>query len=345
MSGWEEIRSAAELSLRCESLLQRPEATIRQFPFYAERFRSGLVSPVYVQYGNAEAPEAFASVITLGFVPGRIGVVTDGPVSLRNSPISVEQIRSFRHWAKRNGYIFVRFTSRSMEFHEALSNIDDVETYNPLPSIFTPTTELFVELVEDAKMLASFSRTRRQEVCYALAAGYEIESGDSPEMLRRLWPLVEEMSKRKDRYHAPLEGFVRLMEAAQPYGCAQVYGAFLSAEPVGMLLVLRDSRIAHACVAALATERLGDAASPSCLLYWTAMREAWRSGLQFFNMGSPSGPVCTFKRKFHPTDIVYPEPRVLVLNKFLYEMWKDGLPLFSSGHSFLRKASIIMHRF
>lgn len=344
MLDWERVTSSADLSHCCELLLKTPSATVWQFPFHAERFRSSFVRPVYLRYGPANAPEAFVCILAVGLRPLLFGVVTDGPVGLREGGISLEHIRGFQRWARQEGYVFVRFATRNKDLLDALSNIADVARYNPLRSVFAPTTQLFVKLDEDGAMLSSFQRIARRDVRNALAAGYEIQASDSHDLLRELWPVCAAMSQRKRRYHAPLDGFARTMQLAQPYQCARVYGAFLSGTPVAMLLVLHDATIVHSYAAAVAVERLGNNTSPSCLLYWTAMREARQSGLQFFNLGSPSGPVHTFKQKFNPTDVVYPEPHVLVLNKFIYQCWKKAQPVMLAGHSAIRKCGSLLRR-
>ena len=80
--------------------------------------------------------------------------------------------------------------------------------------------------------------------------------------------------------------------------------------------------MAHYHIGASDVGALDGRPSPSCLLHFQAMRYAYQQGATVYNLGIRGGPVYTFKKKFRPSEIFYPEPRVIVLRPLLYRLWK-----------------------
>ena len=51
------------------------------------------------------------------------------------------------------------------------------------------------------------------------------------------------------------------------------------------------------------------------------MRDFARESVRTYDLGTRSGPVYQFKRKFHPVEIRHPEPITVVTNPVLYAAW------------------------
>jgi hypothetical protein len=67
-------------------------------------------------------------------------------------------------------------------------------------------------------------------------------------------------------------------------------------------LICRASRTSFHLIGALDRDVLGNAPTPSCLVHWIAMRDLFRDGVREYNLGTRSGSVYAFKRKFRPEE-------------------------------------------
>jgi lipid II:glycine glycyltransferase (peptidoglycan interpeptide bridge formation enzyme) len=97
-------------------------------------------------------------------------------------------------------------------------------------------------------------------------------------------------------------------------------------KPIAALLNLQDRTTAHYFLGTIDVDALGDAPSPACLLHWHAMRHAVERGATFYNLGTRSGPVYTFKSKFRPVEHEHPPPLTFAVNPPMYKLWRRLLP-------------------
>jgi lipid II:glycine glycyltransferase (peptidoglycan interpeptide bridge formation enzyme) len=123
-----------------------------------------------------------------------------------------------------------------------------------------------------------------------------------------------------------LDTYVRMMREAEPHGAARLYTAWRETVPIAAILILSDRTTAHYFLGTIDTDALGDAPSPAALLHWRAMRDAVEAGRSFYNLGTRSGPVYTFKAKFRPVEHERPAPLTFIVNRPLYRLWRRLLP-------------------
>jgi hypothetical protein len=318
---WCEI-AAAELAAWDRRLLSS-DASLFQYPFWNEPFRRMRFSPRYLSYVVEGRPRAYLCILSFGPPAARIGLIQRGPVSLTGEEaLPVPALASLGRLAKRRGYIFLRFTHSRGETLDALPAVGRTEPLDPFPFYRDADHALIVEQGDDeAATLAGFQEVARRNIRKALQAGYEIEASTAPERFVAVWPLFQALAERKGFRYRPLASYLDLLRLAEPGRCATLYTASLEGRSVGAILVLRDRTTAHYISGALDVTALGDGASPSCLLHWRAMRDLYQQGARFYNLGTRSGAVEQFKRKFRPLEVIHPSPVTLILNPTLYALW------------------------
>jgi len=331
LQGWVPV-AAADVAEWNGRLLAAP-ASLFQLPYWNEPLRALRFVPRYLAYWSAGRRVAFACVLSLGIRGARFGFVQRGPVSLvDHAPPPDEALHELTEWGKRHGYVFLRFTHSDPDLLDRLASLGATRRADAFPFYHEPRQDLLVpQRASDDEMLASFQRVARQNLRKAAAAGYRIEWGDAPETLSAVWPLFEELSRRKGFSFRPRDSFLALLQHARPFAGARVYVAYLGDRPVQALLIARDREVAHNVIGALDVDATEGRTSPSELLHWLAMRDFARLGTQFYNLGTRSGAVYEFKRKFHPLERTSPPPVTVVTNAALYRAWSAlGLTLVGS---------------
>jgi len=347
MMAWREI-SQVELGKWNERLLHERAASIRQFPLFNEGLRGsgGLwvsipgryaslialgrrwtTSPRYLAYESPDGRAIFTCIVTIG-VPGfRVGCIMDGPVTLDGCPLEPSAVRELVTWARRNHYIALRLTHSSEAFLETVSAMGSTDRTDAVPFYPRPTSELYVDITgDDAAILARFQAVARRNIRQATDAGYDLSVDHTPDALAKAWPAFQSRSAQKGISYRDLDTYMRMMREAEPHRAAHVYTAWRNGRPVAVLLNLRDCTTAHYFLGTIDLDALGDAPSPACLLHWSAMRHAAEMGATFYNLGTRSGPVYTFKAKFRPVEHDRPEPLSLIVNPRLYRLWHRLLP-------------------
>jgi lipid II:glycine glycyltransferase (peptidoglycan interpeptide bridge formation enzyme) len=205
--------------------------------------------------------------------------------------------------------------------------VDRAERTNGVPFYPHPTTELYVDLLRDEKTLfAGFQAVARRNIRRAREAGYVISVDYEPHALKKAWPAFQSRSLQKGIRYRQLETYERIMCEAKPYRASHLYTAWLKGVPMAAILVLRDCTTAHYFLGTIDADALGDAPSPACLLHWAAMREAADMGCSYYNLGTRSGTVYTFKAKFRPVEHERPSPVTLAIKPRLYQLWRRLLP-------------------
>lgn len=320
---WTEIKPG-DLDAWNKRLLQAA-APLFQLPFWNEPLRLTRLSPRYLIYDKNGTPVAYVCVLMLTAMGFRAGVIRRGPVSIdASAAVSDQALEELGEWAKRNRFAFLRFTHHDSNFLNRVEQLKGIRRFDALPFYSDLSEELIVELVDDASvMLSRFQAVARRNINQALRAGYEIEVADSPEEFRRVWPLFEQLAQRKGFQYRPLASYLDLINRARSNGCVRIHTASLNGKIIEAILVIRDKVTALYMSGALDVDALAQnsTASPSCLVHWNAMRDARSAGVQYYNLGSRSGTVYSFKRKFHPREHKNPEPATLVLNPFAFALW------------------------
>jgi lipid II:glycine glycyltransferase (peptidoglycan interpeptide bridge formation enzyme) len=230
-------------------------------------------------------------------------------------------------WARRNHYVALRVTHASEAFLELLSRAENTERVDGVPFYPHPSSELYVDLAADeATILSRFQAVARRNIRQARDAAYAVTVDHNPGAIVKAWPAFQSRSMQKGISYRALETYVRIMREAEPHRAAHLYTAWREETPIAAILILRDCTTAHYFLGTVDTDALGDAPSPACLLHWDAMRHVKEMGATFYNLGTRSGPVYTFKAKFRPVEYNRPAPLTFAINPRLYRLWRRALP-------------------
>ena len=350
MTGWRELRHA-ELDAWNERLLQEPTASIRQYPLFNEglrgsgglwvtvpgryataiaRARRWTTTPRYVVHESGDGSTSFACIVSIG-VPGfRVGCILDGPVTIGGTPAGTA-MRELVVWARRNSYVALRVTHSSKSFLDSLADAVRAEWIDGVPFYPRATSELYVDISADETTVASrFQAVARRNIRQARDAGYNITVDSDPAAMDRAWPAFQSRSARKGISYRDLDTYKKVMRLAEPHRAAHLFTAWRDTTPIAAILNLQDRTTAHYFLGTIDTDALGDAPSPAALLHWEAMRHAVDRGATFYNLGTRSGPVYTFKAKFRPVEHERPDPLTLIVKPGLYSLWRRVLPRLAS---------------
>jgi hypothetical protein len=304
--------------------LLRTTASVYQFPYWNEPYRRIGLSPTYVVYGPDDALLDYACVLSLNLPGIRIGLVVRGPVRLQEriggtrAPVDC---RGLAGWARSAGYIFLRITHPDPGFLETIASAGEAVAVDAFPWFRDLGSEAIVDLDRDEDtMLASFSKSVRKELQWAVDAGWEVEGADDESAFATAWPLFTAHAKRKGfSYGRPLAVWLDTIRRARGLQCVRTYMARRNGEPGAAALIYRDGATAYG-ISAFDPQAVKNGSSPACLLHWTAMREFRHLGCTRYSLGAPH-VAQQFKEKFHPRKAIYPSPVTLVANRALYRLW------------------------
>jgi hypothetical protein len=338
--GWRALAPAA-LPRWNARLLETP-ASLFQYPYWNEPLRALRFAPQYLLYHVGGEPVAYACVLRLGVPGARAGLVQRGPVGLgTDGEVPAGALHDLQQWARGSGCIFLRFTHHDPALLEQIAATGDARRIDAFPFYREPQEELLVpQYADDDAVLRGFQPIARRNLKKALEVGFRLESSDDPESLAAVWPLFEGLARRKRLSFRPQSSYRAILEQARPHGGARVHVAYVGERPVQALLVVRDRDRAHYISGALDTEALGETPSPSVLLHWQAMRDAYRRwGCTHYDLGTRSGNVYPFKRKFRPVERHCPPPVTLVTNPTLFRLWfSAGLPAITRQWPRIKRA-------
>jgi GNAT acetyltransferase-like protein len=320
VTGWTELQ--VEPIAEWSKLLLATDASLFQLPYWNESLRLLHFRPRYLTYQSGGHVCGYICVLEVGPPGARIGLVPRGPVTLTGKQLPTSSLQEFTAWARKRGYAFLRVTHHDDAVLADWSSLAGARRVDAFPFYREPQEELLVQqLDDDAATMSNFQPVGRRNLRRAQEAGYEIESTDTPAALTTVWPLFQTLSARKGFRYRPLESFGRLMELGRQARAVRLFVARLDGRAVEAILVARDRKTAHYIIGALDTAALDDRESPSVLLHWHAMREFAREGAGFYDLGTRSGPVYTFKRKFRPVERQLSPPVTVVLNRPLFLLW------------------------
>jgi len=303
------------------------DAPLFQLPYWNEPLRAMGFRPRYLTLRDDARTFAYATVLEMGPPGARLGLVQRGPVVCPDGGLYADRAaQSLAAWSRRNGFVFLRFTHPRADVLEAVAGMPHARRVDAFPFYRDPGEQLIVlQVGRDEEVLASFQAVARRNIRDAEKAAFRIDRSGDEESFKRVWPLFERLSKRKGFHYRPLRSYLELLRGARPHAGADVFAAYLNDVPVEAILVVRDRRTAYYISGALDVNALGDSGSPSVLMHWIAMRALAREGVEVYDLGTKSGPVYQFKRKFHPREIVHPAPVTMVANRVLYRAWAFGL--------------------
>ena len=344
---WREI-PRSELQAWNHRLLHDSSASIRQLPLFNEGLRGsgGLwvttgrrfaaliaearrwtTAPRFLVREGSDGDAFFVCIVTIGFPGFRVGCILDGPVGLHDRQIDSTAVRELLAWARRKHYVALRITHSSEEFLAELGTMGASERIDGVPFYPHPSSELYVNIApEEAAVAAGFQAVARRNIRQAQEAGYRITVDRDPSAIEKAWPAFQSRSSQKGISYRELDTYVRMMREAEPHRAAHLYTAWRENTPIAAILILRDRTTAHYFLGTIDVEALGDAPSPAVLLHWDAIRQAKELGATYYNLGTRSGPVYTFKAKFRPNELERPTPLTFIVNPTLYQLWRRLLP-------------------
>jgi Acetyltransferase (GNAT) domain len=322
------------------NVLARTDASIYQYPFWNEPYRRMWVTPRYLVWGAGRDPLAFATVLTLGIGPAKIGLVFRGPAPLSPDIALPRSVYSeLLDWARQQGYMFLRFTHSDAEILTGIASAGDALDLDAFPYLldYPVVSQDYVVQQHDSEeeTLASFDREARRKIRRGLEAGYEFHSTDSPAELEKVWHLYRDCACRKHfRLERPLSFYVDLMRGAQVHNRARLYTVSHEGKTVGSTLAFRDRNTAHCLLAAFDVEHRHSAA----FLHWQSMRDMYSLGAHRYNMGPGPGSLARFKSEFCQYPVQYPGPLTMVLKKDWSQLWRTAfVPMAKQLQPMLRK--------
>jgi hypothetical protein len=320
-SGWYPV-PAPELAT-WNGILLGTDASLFQFPYWNEPLRALHFRPQYLVYRQDQVDLAFVCVLELGLPGARVALAARGPVPLGSEGVLPDAaVHALAEWSKGRGHLFLRLTHHREDLLRPWADLAGRLRPDPFPFYSEPQEELLVaQNASDADVAAGFQAVARRNLRRGQEAGYRIESDDTPELLARVWPLFETLSRRKNVRYRRCESFLTLLGLARAHDGARTFVAWLGDRAVQAILVARDRSTAHYIAGALDTEAVGERESPSVLLHWVAMRHFAAAGTRYYDLGTRSGQVYQFKRKFHPEYHHLPPPVVLVSHPARFRCW------------------------
>ena len=322
------------------NVLAKTDTSIYQYPFWNEPYRRMWITPRYLVWGTERDPLAFATILTLGIGPAKIGLVFRGPAPLSpDIALPKSLYRELLDWARHHGYMFLRFTHSNPEILRNLASAGDALDLDAFPYLLdfpVVTQDYIVEQHEsEDETLASFDREARRKIRRGLEAGYQFHSTESPVELEKVWHLYRDCACRKHfRLERPLSFYVDLMRRAQFHNRARLYTVSFEGKTVGSTLVFRDRTTAHCLLAAFDVEHRHSAA----FLHWQSMRDMYSLGASRYNMGPGPGSLARFKGEFCQDPVHYPGPLTMVLKKNWFGFWRRAfVPMAKQLQPMLRK--------
>ncbi|HEY1677196.1 MAG TPA: GNAT family N-acetyltransferase [Candidatus Sulfotelmatobacter sp.] len=341
-AGWSELRS--EDLPAWNAALRKTDASIHQYPFWNEPYRQMGVRPRYLAWGNSKDPLGFVTILTVGFGPAKIGLVFRGPVQVADNGFRAPRamFRELLEWGYSNGYMFLRFTHSDPQVLSDLASAGNALEVDAFPYLvdypILASDYIVAQQDSEEETLAGFDREARRKIRRGRETGYEFHSDNSPEALQKAWLLFQECARRKQfRIERPLTFYLELMRGAQFYNRARVYTVSLNGKMVGSTVTFRDRTTAHCLLAAFDIEHRHSAA----FLHWHTMRDSYRLGANYYNLGPAPGSLARFKGQFCQTPRTYPKPLTIVLKEGWFTMWgKAFVPMAKQLHPMVRRLAL-----
>ena len=314
--------------------LEAESCSYHQFPYWVKAYEKQGYRPKFFFFGDHDNPAAFVAVIEVGIYPFRFGLIDRGPVVFETGTDNTAvYLSALNQLAKQRGYVFLRFTQGQEDVYSLIQNAENVISTEPYPFCRDSRNSLLVEqIANDDEMISGFSHTARRDIRRAQRFEYEIRIASSETEFEMAWKLFSKLAAKKgfELSSKPKAFWHSIVKAGSSGSLARLYLCMYEGELIAAQLNVRDGNTCEVTLAALDIEALKDKPSPAALLYWIAMRDGYKEGCSFFNMGGPGDPkrnnhLFEFKRKFKPTLHVAPEPLCLVLAPLRYHLWINVL--------------------
>src|SRR6185503_5360188 len=225
------------------------------------------------------------------------------------------------------GFALVCFTGADADALAVIERLGPSDRERLFPfAVAEPESLVVPQAASDEETASAFAPVARRDIRKAEQAGFVVEHAEGDEALRVAWPIWMQVHRFRRLYGRSLASWRRLLECARPLGTVRIYTASIAGRPVQSILVVRAGRRATYVIGALDRQALGGRPSPSCLLHFRAMRDAFAGGCTLYDLGSRSGPVHRFKSKFRPQERTLPPPVNLVLEPAMYPVVRWLLP-------------------
>lgn len=342
---WKKIPHS-ELGVWDERLL-KTNASIFQYPYWNEALRNTLIKPKYYCCFENEVQNAYICILSVGLPFLRVGIVRRGPVNLLDdTSVTATALKNLIKFVRRKGYIFLRFSfsDQSSDMRKKLQGFVTVRTMDAFPYYKDFDKELVVkQVVSDSEMLMGFQQIARQEIKGAKKLNYHIKITVTEEDFKRCWILFEKLSERKGFIYRSLDSYIKMIQLARTNDCVRLYSAYYDQRLVEAILIIRDRDNSYYLSGALDIDALPNKkASPSCLLQWKAMRDFYYKGTKYHNLGTRSGTVYQFKRKFRPKEIENSDSLTVVINNKWFVTWEIIVLRIFNSH--MKKALNLIRR-
>lgn len=332
---WVEI--SGEEAIHWNRSLLSTDCSVFQYPYWNESLRF-FIRPRYLICREKNKTIGYVCVLSTGMGSLKAGLILRGPQFFeQDEDAQIQLTRELQNWLKRKGYCFVRITPGSPAVHRRISTFKNARIEESFPFYKDLQEELIVEnRGTESELLNSFQEVAIRKIRKAEKCRYVIEAIEGMESIEEIGKLFDKVGKRKGFQYRPLESYRRLMTEARQFNGSKIYTARFDGQLVSAILIIQDAVTSYYLSGALDIERLEKRESPSCLLHWQAMRDAFRSGRKFYHLGTTSGPVYQFKKQFRPTLVKNPPPVTWVFSQALYAVWRMFLPMIIPAKPLIR---------
>ncbi|MGD8486649.1 MAG: GNAT family N-acetyltransferase [Chloroflexota bacterium] len=226
-------------------------------------------------------------------LPGTEAVVRRGPAhGGETGEVSAARAAALAMWARRIGaHSLFLDPERPADpaYAEAMAKAGFAVTEGPEPSIHVMRRTLEPGL-DEAALLRSCSKSTRQRIRAAQAAGTTVIETDEPERLRAFAELLHERAEVVGMQLQSGTGFVEVWRALIAAGLARVLLAQHDGELVGGLLLFRQGGIQATAYSADKASRRRELPGTMHLVRWTAIRDAHAEGCPAIELGGVDLP-------------------------------------------------------
>jgi len=309
--------------------LQMTDATYRQYPYWLESFRKCGVTPRYFILQTRDTPLVYTGFLSLGPPKARIGIVHCGLIPIADVEIDASIVKSFVQLTRSLGYFFLKITHPDQAVLDIFSSTVLTEKGSFFPGYENSRNHLIVRQMEkDAEMMSSFNESGRRKIRKGQKEDYEISVSDDTDDLRDIWPMLEKHAAQKgiQASNRPLDSWLHVIRNAREFNCFRLYKVHLNDHLVQAILILKYGTTAEYMIGGMDIDVLRTNESPAAFAHWFAMRDLYRQGCEYYDIGSPGDGVNNqtfqFKRNFRPVLFVYPEPITIILKPRLFRLWK-----------------------
>lgn len=328
---WKEL--SADSLIEWSAKIEAAGCSYRQFPYWVNAYRVENYTPRFFYCGEINDPIAFVGIVEVGFYPFRSAFIDRGPFFFAHEQADISAcLANLVALFKKQDYVFVRFTQGQESVFENIRKLKGTEQIEPYPFCRDSRNSMLIEQkADEAETIQSFSETARKRIRRAVRFNYDIRWANAEADFETAWHLFEDLASKKGfpLSPRPKKFWREVLRLGSQEERSRLCLCSYDGNLIAAQLHARDGAICEAMLAALDLDALGDKPSPAALMFFKGMRFGHEFGCGHFNMGGPGDPkrnnhLFEFKRKFHPTLHVAPEPLCLVLAPRRYRLWMNG---------------------